>query len=138
MASGTAMPGPGREEEAEMKTIRTRILWGVVVAAGLVTFVGLASVPAGAADDAGQTAFLAAKCEMCHAVSTAGIEARTKSESMLGPDLVNLAESRDAKWLVEYLKRETDLDGKEHKKEFKGSDEELQTIVDWLLEQKAE
>ena len=36
------------------------------------------------------------------------------------------------------MKREIDKDGKEHKKEFKGSDEELQALVDWLLEQKAE
>ena len=33
---------------------------------------------------------------------------------------------------------EVEQEGKAHKKKFKGSDEELQVLVDWLLEQKAE
>lgn len=121
-----------------MKSVRSRLAFGAVTGACLWALAVLLSVPAGAADDGGQAAFLAARCDMCHSVSTAGIEAKTKSESMRGPDLVDLAKTRDAQWLVKYLQREIQLDGKEHKKEFKGSDEELQAIVDWLLEQKSE
>ncbi len=100
----------------------------------LVAVVGLAG-PA-AAEVEGQKVFEAQKCNMCHAVPSAGIEAKTTSEKMKGPDLVDL--KRDAKWIAGYLQKTEQIDGADHKKEFKGSDEELQALVDWLLEQKAE
>ena len=87
---------------------------------------------------AGHQAFVGLKCNMCHDVSSAGIEAKTKSEKMYGGNLVGLAEKWDAKTLAAYVTQEAEADGKKHKKEFKGSDEELQVLVDWLLEQKAE
>jgi cytochrome c5 len=89
----------------------------------------------GAAPD-GKAVFLAQKCEMCHGVSTAGIEAKTKSAAMAGPDLVDLAPERDAAWISQYLKKEVQLEGKDHKKAFSGTDEELKALVDWLLAQK--
>ena len=39
---------------------------------------------------------------------------------------------------MQYVKKEVDKEGKSHTKPFKGNDEELQVLVDWLLEQKAE
>ena len=96
----------------------------------LLMAVGAAAEEGGAAD--GKTAFESLKCTMCHSVSTAGVEA--KSEKMFKGDLVDL--EHDAAWMVQYMKQEIDVDGEPHKKEFKGSDEELQAIVDWLLEQK--
>jgi len=77
-------------------------------------------------------------CVKCHSVSTVGIEAEKKTGKMAGGDLVNLADEYEAEWIAKYVKKEADLDGKTHKKPFKGSDEELQALVDWLLEQKAE
>jgi hypothetical protein len=53
---------------------------------------------------------------------------------MKGPDLVGL--SVDAATLKPYLKGETEINGTKHKKKFTGSEEELQAIVDWLVEQK--
>lgn len=115
------------------------------VLAGLPVLLGVLVVAVVAAEekplDKGQQAYLDAKCNMCHGVSTAGIEAKTKSEKMKGPDLVNLAKRKglgDATAIGVYLKGQSELDGKQHKKPFKGSDEELQVLVDWLLEQKAE
>ena len=87
---------------------------------------------------AGHQAFVTLKCNMCHAVSSAGIEAKTKSEKMFGGDLVDLGAEWEAKKLASYMNQEMEKDGKPHKKEFKGTDEELQVLVDWLLEQKAE
>lgn len=84
-------------------------------------------------EDPGAAVFATMKCSMCHSVSTAGIEA--KSEKMFKGDLIDL--DRDAKWLTEYMKLEVDIEGTPHKKPFKGSDEELQALVDWLLEQKS-
>ncbi len=113
---------------------RLPILAGFAVLAVLLT-VALATAQE-AAVPKGQQLFLDMKCNMCHAVPTVGIEAKTTSEKMKGPDLVDLEAEKD--WVVKYLKREAQKDGADHKKEFKGSDEELQALVDWLLEQKAE
>ena len=44
----------------------------------------------------GKGVFEAQKCNLCHAVSSAGIEAKTKSEKLKGPDLVNLAKDFEA------------------------------------------
>lgn len=100
----------------------------------------VASSPAPALADSGgmdgKAIFLAQKCDLCHSVPTAGIEAKMKSEKMRGPDLVNLGAERDAAWLKQYLKKEVDLDGKKHGKAFTAGDAELDTLVAWLLDQK--
>ncbi len=80
----------------------------------------------------GETLFVGTfKCNMCHGVPAAGIEAKTKSEKMKGAPLGGPIDS-DLATLAAYLRKETDRDGAEHKKKFTGSDEELQAIVDWL------
>ncbi len=71
------------------------------------------------------------KCNMCHAVPAAEIAAKTKNEKMKGADLGGKIES-DLAELAAYVRKEGELDGKTHKKPFKGSDEEPQAIVDWL------
>lgn len=81
----------------------------------------------------GEAIFLDQRCNLCHSVSSVGIEAKTSSEKMRGPDLVDL--DRDAEWLEGWLKKETEIDGEKHKKAFTGSDEELAALIDWLLAQ---
>ena len=92
------------------------------------------SVVAWAARADGRGVFLAQKCNACHSVSTAGIERVVKSEKMAGPDLVNVP--MDAKTMTSYLRRTTKLHGKNHAKAFKGTSEELATVVQWLQSQK--
>ncbi len=100
----------------------------------LCVLVVLAVAPLFAGEESpGKQIFLDEKCSMCHPVSTAGIEAK-----MDKGDLVGLADQYEAEWLMQYLKKEADKDGKQHSKAFKGSDEDLKVLVDWLLEQKAE
>jgi mono/diheme cytochrome c family protein len=84
----------------------------------------------------GQEAFDQGKCATCHDVSSAGIEAKMKSEKMKGPDLTGIAAKRDKAWLTSYIKKVEKIDGKAHKAAFKGTDEELSALIDWLLEQK--
>jgi mono/diheme cytochrome c family protein len=84
----------------------------------------------------GKAVFLAQKCNLCHAVGAAGIEATTKSEKMKGPDLTGAVAERGAEWTAKFLKKEVDRDGKKHGKAFTGSDEELAALVAWLAEQK--
>jgi len=112
----------------------TRIAPLVALALLLGLFLGASTA---AAED-GQAIFEAQKCNLCHSVPAAGIEAKTKSEKMKGADLLTVTEGMDAEWLKQYLKKEVELNGEEHKRPFKGTDEELQTLVDWLLEQKIE
>jgi mono/diheme cytochrome c family protein len=100
-------------------------------------YAGPAAADAGGSLD-GKAIFLAEKCNTCHGVAAAGIEAKVKSEKMRGPDLDEKIGEHDRAALVAFMRGEAELDGKEHKKPFQGSDEELQALVDWLLEQKAE
>ncbi len=81
----------------------------------------------------GREVFLASKCHLCHSVEVAEVETKAKSEKMRGPDLSSAGEERGGDWLIAFLKRQETLEGKEHKKEFKGTDETLQIIVDWLV-----
>lgn len=84
----------------------------------------------------GKAIFLAQKCNMCHSVSSAGIEATTKSEKMKGPDITNNAAKQDAAVLTKYLRKQADLNGKKHTKAFTGSDEELGALIAWMQKQK--
>jgi len=102
----------------------------------LVLSVMTLATPSRAQGDApGKTLFLGQKCNMCHAVPAAGVEATTTSDKMKGPDIANLADKYDAEWVTKYVTKMADKDGKPHVKAFKGTDEELQSLVDWLLEQ---
>ncbi|HEX9734326.1 MAG TPA: cytochrome c [Thermoanaerobaculia bacterium] len=108
----------------------------LTVVLSLLLGLAVAAAPLAAEESDGKAVFEAQKCNLCHAVPPAGIEATTKSDKLKGPDLVNL--DSEAEWLAQYLKKEVDKDGKSHTKPFKGSDEELTALVDWLLEQKSE
>ena len=71
------------------------------------------------------------KCNMCHAVPAAEIAAKTKSEKMKGPELGGKVDG-EFKTIAAYVRKAGELDGERHNSEFKGTDEELQTILDWL------
>ena len=75
--------------------------------------------------------YLRYNCGNCHAVPAAGIVAKTKNEKMKGGDLGGKVEGELAE-IAAYVRKEAELDGKTHKKPFKGTDEELQAIIDWL------
>ena len=83
------------------------------------------------ADDDGKETFIQ-NCAECHGVKVAEIEAKTKDSKLKGPDLTNIGEKYQTQWIKRYVKEEVDKDGQAHLKKFKGSDEELQAIVDWL------
>ena len=106
----------------------------VVTVILLAVFYSGAAVGQGASKLDGKQIFLAQKCNMCHSVSTAGIERTTKSEKMAAKDLINI--DKDAAALTKYIKKETDLDGKKHGKAWTGTDEELGAVVTWILQQK--
>ena len=103
---------------------------GATVAA-TVLLITVAAAPVAAADD-GKALFVETfKCNQCHSVPAAEVEAKIKSEKMKGPDLGGKIEMEAAK-VGDYLRQEIEVDGSKHKKEFTGSDEELHAILDWL------
>lgn len=94
--------------------------------------VGLAAVAFTSDVPAGQTAFLENGCNMCHSVDSAGIA--KKSEKMKGPDLSNEgAEAKDAAWLKAFIMKKEENEAGMHKKTWKGTDEQLGAIVEWLM-----
>lgn len=95
-----------------------------------------AAAAAAAAAPDGKAIFLGQKCNLCHSVSAAGIERTTKSEKVAGPDLTTATAKHDKAFLTKFLKKEETIDGKKHGKEWKGTDAELQTLIDWVKEPK--
>ena len=104
----------------------------VVVVATLAALVG-----AGAHADDAQKAFEANKCSNCHSIDKLKIERKIESEKMAGPDLSTVGDKHDAAWIVKFVSRETEQDGKQHKSEHKGPKADLQAIADWLASMKA-
>jgi mono/diheme cytochrome c family protein len=112
--------------------MKRHVLW--ICAAGsavaLLLLVSAASIWAGEAE-MGKEQFMSGGCATCHSVASADIEAKTTSEKMRGPDVGGL-KSDNVEELVQYIRKEVERDGKSHMKGFKGTDEELQAIIDWL------
>jgi mono/diheme cytochrome c family protein len=104
------------------------------VLAAVVLLAMLYAGPASGAAPDGKALFLAQKCNMCHNVPAAGIERTVKSEKTAGPDLVNI--KVEAATLAKVLRRQEEVNGKKHPKELKGSDEEINSVITWILSQK--
>lgn len=102
----------------------------------LLALLAVVTTPQYAAAADGKAVFTAQKCNMCHAVKSAGIEATVKSEKMKGPDMDGIGAKHDAAWLEQYLKQETDINGKKHAKKWGGSADDLKALVDWLAAMK--
>jgi cytochrome c5 len=87
--------------------------------------------PANAGDE-GKEAFVSNKCNRCHAVASQGIPLEADSKKARGSDLSQVGAARDADWLRRYIRKEVQLEGKDHVVAWKGSDAELEALVTWL------
>ena len=112
---------------------KNALLKGVVTLAVFSCFVGFPLVSAEEAAD-GQALFVSSKCNMCHSVPQVEIVAMITSKKMQGPDMP--AAPREPEWIASFLKREIQLNDKDHKKEFGGAESDLKTISTWLSELK--
>lgn len=114
-------------------------LWICFSSVGVVASVGepTTALAQERVEDPGMKVFTE-QCSLCHGVASAEIKPKTEDEEGQGPDLGGLAEKTDSQSIMAFVNQEGALDGKRHRHEFKGSDEELQVLVDWLLKQKAE
>jgi cytochrome c5 len=102
------------------------IYLGLVVT--IVALYGFAYTIADQPSDDGKKVFVDNKCNMCHTVKSAGIESK-KSDAV---DLSAVGKDKTEEFLMKYLKKETKLNDKDHKASFKGTDEDLTKLVQWL------
>ncbi len=108
------------------------IYLGLVIT--IVALYGFAFTIADQQNEDGKKIFVDNKCNMCHTVTAAAIESK-KSDAV---DLSTVGKDKTIEFLTKYLKKEAKLNDKDHKSAFKGSDEDLKVLVDWLLTLKGE
>jgi cytochrome c2 len=123
------------QRRIEMKN-RGLTLWCLAIGGAIGLNLLLGGTLGAAPEDPGQTVFMGQKCNICHSVSTVGIERTTKSEKMAGPDLKGVVAEKGADWAKKWIMKEVELNGKKHAKEYKGTPEELDQLVKWLAAQK--
>jgi mono/diheme cytochrome c family protein len=121
-----------------------------IVALSLFVLCALIAAPAAAEEakkeeakkpaiPAGQKVFTEARCTMCHTVFSAGIGEMPKTEEEKEkaldrpPDLSMAGKGRTAGWLSLYLMKEETLNDKQHGMKFTGKEEDLGTLVEWLM-----
>jgi cytochrome c1 len=120
-----------REEE-----MRTRFIVSTFLVGALLAFLWPDSAGAGADH------FKKLKCNKCHSITALGIEATkdkdddedvAENDAKEPPDLSTASAERDAEWLAKWLKKDVkNEDGKKHKPKFKGTDEDLNKVVEFM------
>ncbi len=112
-----------------MKRLAVPIVLTVV--AGLLSSAGQFT-PSGAGS--GKDIFLKSKCSKCHTITSQGIEREgtAPTSGKLPPDLSGVGLKHNAEWMEKWLLKEQEMNGKKHLKKFSGSDEELESLTNWL------
>jgi len=82
----------------------------------------------------GKQIFLNNKCNNCHTIVS--LEITSSKDNAV--DLSNAGSLSNEELLKSFLLKESKVNEKEHKIKFKGSNEELNTLVNWLLTLKTE
>jgi mono/diheme cytochrome c family protein len=95
----------------------------------VVALYGFAYAIADNDEPAGKKLFIDNKCNMCHTVKLVGIESKKSDAS----DIKTLDKEKSTEFWMQYLMKKEKLNGKDHKTAFKGSEEDLAKIVEWLL-----
>lgn len=78
----------------------------------------------------GKTIFEESKCTTCHGIESQGVAPKNAKKNH---DLSKLAEGHDVDFWMKYMKKEESLNSKKHAMPFKGSDEDLKTMMEWLM-----
>jgi mono/diheme cytochrome c family protein len=107
-------------------------------------------LPKHAIAQSGKDIFLKYKCNKCHTIKAQNIEPILKEEKgeeeeeekgekgkKKITDLSGVGLKRNAEWIKGYLlKKEKNEEGKKHKPKWKGTNDELKTVSEWLAQQK--
>lgn len=119
--------------------MRSWIVLAVGLTAGAVASHG-SSWAADAKVPAGQSIFLKNKCTSCHSIQVLGIEKKASEDEADSPtttkkkppDLSGVGLKHTAEWITNWLLKKETMDGEHHVKKFRGTDEELGTLANWL------
>ena len=121
-----------------------KMLWLSIAMALGVSFLAVQTGLAAENIPPGQKVFLDSKCNSCHSLKAAKIEKKkaepaeveeapaagtTKKEP---PDLSGTGLKHTAEWFQGWLMKKELIDGKKHKKMFRGTSAELKTLSTWL------
>ena len=82
----------------------------------------------------GKQIFIDNKCSNCNTLTSMEITSKKDDAS----DLSNVGTIGDAKLMKSYLLKEAKINDQDHKLKFKGTEAELNALVNWLLTLKAE
>lgn len=77
----------------------------------------------------GKDIFEVNKCNSCHSIKAEKIDAKSKSNA---PDLSAVGSDVKSDFIQKFLKKEESLGGKKHPIAFKGTNDELATLANWL------
>ncbi|NWF89939.1 MAG: hypothetical protein HXY50_10820 [Ignavibacteriaceae bacterium] len=94
----------------------------------ILTFYGFSGSNYFSKED-GKKIFVDQKCISCHSVKSFDLISKKKDAT----DFSSGNKTWTAEFLSQYLKKEIKLDGALHKNIFKGTDDQLKTLIDWLL-----
>ncbi|MGB7292267.1 MAG: cytochrome c [Thermodesulfobacteriota bacterium] len=100
------------------------VIIGIAILMGSTMSGNLAQAGEGSVEK-GKELYGAKKCGLCHTVDGSG--------GKKGGDLSDVGDKRDAEWLTKYMKDPKSLLPEAKMPAFKGSDEELQDLVAYLL-----
>jgi mono/diheme cytochrome c family protein len=135
----TKLPSHYRKELKMWKLTLSSLAVGLLLAGP-----GVAPVTAGDAIPAGQKIYTTFKCTQCHSIDSlkiAKVKSEEKEEETLAegekkvdpPDLSGTGNNHDAVFMAKWLMKEEKIEGKKHKKKFKGNEEELKILSEWLV-----
>jgi CxxC motif-containing protein (DUF1111 family) len=82
----------------------------------------------------GKQIFIDSKCNNCHTVTSMEITSKKDDAT----DLSNASSIGDATLIKSYLLKEAKINDQDHKLKFKGSEAELNALINWLLTLKTE
>lgn len=82
----------------------------------------------------GKKIFIDNKCNNCHTVTSFDITSKKEDAT----DLSDAGSLGDAQLMKSYLLKEAKINDQGHKLKFKGTDAELEALVNWLLSLKTE
>jgi cytochrome c553 len=109
---------------SQRKTMK--YLLSLFVILSTVLFFGFNSIQTG--DPEGKTIFVNNKCGTCHSVESAGLSTKAKKST----DLSDTGSKYEKELLTGYLLKKEKINNKNHPAAFKGTEEELVQLTNWL------
>ncbi len=103
---------------------------GIAISLLASVFICVTSSTSLAGVNEGKQVFLDKGCTNCHTVTAQGIESK---KMMDAPDLSTVGTKHDGDFLLKFLRKKIDLNGKKHQKKFKGSKADFMKLQKWLL-----